>query len=149
MNTTISNLSVWRTWRESKLTTVLAVCEDNETIVRVIDFCRDLHNQLGQSCKDAKAVWLFTQLRVPRLRQIAADEAAVNDLVIISAHNTDALPEEVQKWIELWVEQEPNRSTVLLALLDHAHDGPTSALRSYLKETARRGHMDLVIELTE
>jgi hypothetical protein len=149
MNATITNLPVWRTWQKSRQTTVVAVCEDTDTCARANEFCRDFHNYLGQDCKDAKAVWLFSQLRLPKLREIAADEAALTDLILISVHAADSLPDEVKIWIDLWVGQKGNRPAVLVALLDAANQGSTTVMRSYLQETARRGGMSFVVQLTE
>ncbi len=147
MNAAITHLPVWEAWKRSNQTTVLVACEDIVTSARVNEFCQDFHHLLGQNCRDAKAVWLFTQLRVPNLRAIAADEAAATDVVLISAHPAQGLPEEAKTWIDLWIGRKHKRATLLVALLDGASQTASDRLKNYLQETAARGKMDFVVQL--
>jgi hypothetical protein len=80
------------------------------------------------------------------LREIAAEEAAGSDLIIISAHRSDALPDEVRDWIELWVRPILRHPAVLLALLDPTEEGVSNSLQAYLQEVAGRGGMEFLVE---
>jgi hypothetical protein len=53
------------------------------------------------------------------LRTIAAGEAALAQLIIISVHHAETLPEGVKGWIDLWLGQSPcrNSSTAPLTTL--------------------------------
>jgi len=89
-------------------------------------------------------MWLLTELRTPQLRSIAASEAAAADLIIVSVHHAETLSEEVRKWIDLWLKQRGNRPAVLLALFDPLYLGTSSSIQAYLREVAKRGHMEFL-----
>src|ERR1700690_4052716 len=85
----ISKLRVWPIWKELKHFAVSAVCEDSSTNTRMDEFCQGLSRDLGQNCEVVKEMWLFNQLCVPGLRAIAAGEAALAQLIIISVHQAE------------------------------------------------------------
>jgi hypothetical protein len=116
---------------------VLIAYEDFDTgkhAKRTYDFLADT---LGDECQVTNQMWKFDVLGIPKLREIAAGDAATSDIVVISCHGTE-LPETVKKWIECWL-QSPGRPMALVALFDRA---PDQRLRSYLAEVARRGNME-------
>ena len=141
----ISKLRVWPIWKELKHFAVSAACEDSSTSTRTDEFCRGLSRDLGQNCNVVKEVWLFNQLGVPQLRAIAAGEAALAHLIIISVHHTETLPESVKSWIDLWLRHRNNRSNVLLALFDPVYQGVSSSIKGYLEEVAKRGGMEFLV----
>jgi hypothetical protein len=94
-------------------------------------------------------MWLLTELRTAQLRAIAAKEAASADLVIISVHHAEALPEEIKSWIELWLKQRSSRSAVLLALFDPLYLGTSSSMQACLREVANRGKMEFLARSEE
>jgi hypothetical protein len=94
-------------------------------------------------------MWLLTELRTSQLRVIAAGEAAVADLVIVSVHHAEALPSEVKSWIDLWLKRRGNRPAVLLALFDPLYLGTSSSMQTYLREVARRGNMEFLARSDE
>ena len=149
MNTTFANPRVWQRWKEAKQLTLLAAFEDSATCTRVKEFCQGLSRDLGPECKIMQHVWLFNTLRVRELQEIAAEEASVADLIIISVHQGESLPDEVRSWIDLWLEQKGPRRAVLLALLDPAYERSSGSIRRYLEEVARRGGMDFLVEAEE
>ena len=124
----------------------LAIFEDSITGTRVKEFRQSLSRDLGRECRIVEHVWLFNTLRLRELREIAAEEAAGSDLIIISAHRTEALPNEVLDWIELWVRPILRHPAVLLALLDPAEEGASTPLQAYLQEVAGRGGMEFLVE---
>ena len=121
-----------------------AACEDSSTSTRADEFCRGLSRELAPSCTIAKEFWLFNQLCVPGLRAIAASEAALAHLIIISVHHAEALPDGVKTWIDLWLKQRNNHSVVLLALFDPVYQGVSSSIKAYLQEVAKRGGMEFL-----
>ncbi len=92
-----------------------------------------------------KEIWLFGQLRVPQLRAIAAGEAALAQLIIISVHHAEMLPDGVKTWIDLWLGQRNNHSVVLLALFDPVYQGVSSSMKAYQQEVANRGNMEFLV----
>jgi hypothetical protein len=146
MDSMISELRVWPIWRELQHFAVLAACEGSSTSIRTDEFCRGLSRDLAPKCALAKEIWLFNQLGVPGLRAIAATEAALAHLIIISAHHAESLPDGVKSWIDQWLEQIKNRSLVLLALFDPVYQGSSSSMRGYLQEVAKRGNMEFLVK---
>jgi hypothetical protein len=92
-----------RTWSKLKRLTVCAVYEDRATGDRVNDFCQSLSRDLGQHCEIIRGMWPESELRLPQLRSIAADDAARADLIIISVHHAESLSDEMKGWVEEWL----------------------------------------------
>ena len=149
METALSRLRVWPLWQKSKRLAVSAVHEDSATGARAEEFCEALLTGLGRQCEFTKEMWLLTELRTAQLRAIAAKEAASADLVIVSVHHAEALPDEVKSWIDLWLKQRSNRSAVLLALFDPLHLGTSSSMQAFLGDVARRGKMEFIARSEE
>ena len=146
MDTLTSSPPVWQRWREARQLALLATFEDSATCTRIKEFRQELSRHLGQQCRIIEHVWLFNMLRLRELREIAAEEASEADLIIISAHDAEDLPEGVKSWIDLWLRQKGARKPVLLALLDPDQEGTPRAVEAYLQETARQGGMELLVE---
>ena len=146
MNSTVIRPQIWQRWREAHRLAFLATFEDSITSTRVKEFRQGLSRDLGASCRIIEHVWVFNTFRLRELREIAAEEAAASDLIIISARRTEVLPDEVRNWIELWVRPIAQHPAVLLALLDPAEDGASNPLREYLREIASRGGMEFLVE---
>jgi hypothetical protein len=146
MDSMISKLRVWPIWKELKRFAVSAACEDFSTSTRADEFCRGLSRGVAPNCIIAKEIWLFNQLCVPQLRAIAASEAALAQLIIISVHHAEALPDGVKSWINQWLGQRKNHSVVLLALFDPVYQGVSSSMRGYLQDVAKRGEMELLVK---
>jgi len=90
--------------RKSKPVNAFPANEDSLTSARSEEFCQNLAKQLGNSAKLIKKMWLFSELRLPQLGAIASREAAAADLIIISVHHQESLPDEVRNWVNLWLE---------------------------------------------
>ena len=149
MDATLTKLRVWPTWQKMKRINVSAVHEDYATGVRIDDFCEMLAKSLGAGCEVSKELWPLTELRTLKLRTIAAGEAAAADLVIVSVHHAETLPEEVNSWIDLWLKQKGRRPAVLSALFDSLHVGSSSYLQTFLQGVARKGNMEFLARSEE
>jgi hypothetical protein len=125
---------------------VVAVSEDSSTDARIQEFCRSLAQQLGMPVEVRQQVWLLSELRVPQLRAIAADEAAQADLIIVSVHHAERLPSEVESWIELWLSQKRIRSAALLALFDPVYQGVSSSMQAYLRGVAQKARVEFLVQ---
>jgi hypothetical protein len=149
MDTTLSKLRVWPAWQKLKRIVVSAVHEDFATGARAEEFCQTLGKCLGRSCEISKELWPLTELRTPKLRSIAAGEAAAADLIIVSVHHAETLPSEVKSWIDQWVKQKGKRQIVLLALFDPLYLGSSSSMQACLQEVARKGGMEFLVRSEE
>jgi hypothetical protein len=102
-----------------------------------------LNEQLKNDCRFTNQMWKFDVLNIPKLREMAAKDAAMADIVIISCRAKDELAPEVKAWIELWLAQE-SHVIALVALLDSSPELQVERanLRRYLAEVAARGRME-------
>jgi hypothetical protein len=126
---------------------VVIAYEDFETgkqAKRTFDF---LAEQLKDECQFTNQMWKFDVLNIPKLREMAAKDAAGADIVIISCHARSELAPEVRAWIELWL-AERNEAIALVALLDSppGFTMETIALRKYLADVALRGGMEFFVQ---
>ena len=145
MDAIISKPRVWPIWKELRHFSVSVACEDPASSIRTDEFFRGLTRELSGKCRLARETWLFNQLCVPELRTIAASEAALAQLVIISVHHFEALPEGVKDWIDLWLGMRNNHSSVLSALLDPVYRGFSGPVEGYLRQVAKRGGMEFLV----
>lgn len=149
MDTILTKLRVWPAWQKLKRLAVSAAHEDIATGTRVDEFCETLARCLGRNCQIAKELWPLTELRTPKLRAIAAGEAAAADLVIVSVHHGDALPGEIKSWIDLWLKQKRGRPAVLLALFDPLYLGSSSSIQTFLQQVAAKAKMEFLARTEE
>src|SRR5258706_2790481 len=80
---------------------VVIAYEDFETGKQGKKTCDVLAENLGDGCKLSSQMWKFDVLGIPKLREMAAKDAAQADIVMISCHGHYDLPIEVKAWIEL------------------------------------------------
>jgi hypothetical protein len=117
---------------------VVIAYEDLETgkhAKKTYDF---LLENIGRDCEFTNQMWKFDVLGIPKLREIAAIDAAKADIIIISSHGGE-LPVDVQAWIELWV-TETHNPIALVALFDQPSH-TNAQTRAYLADVAKRGQM--------
>ncbi len=146
MHATTLAPQVWQRWREAKQLALLATFEDSTTGARVKEFCQNLSRQVGRDCRIIEHVWLFNMLRLRELREIAAEEAAAADLIVISMHDADGLPSDVKAWVDLWLRHKGTRKPVLMALLEPPREGAPRTLEMSLQQAAREGGIDFLVE---
>ena len=145
MRPTVINPQVRQRWREAHRMALLAAFEDSATGNRVKEFIRELSRDLGAECSVIEHIWLFNTFGLLELQEIAAEEASVSDLVVISMHQADAVPDGVKGWIDLWLQRHTRQPAILLALLDADYEGASSSVETYLKQAARRGGMEFLV----
>ena len=125
---------------------VLATFEDSATGTRVKEFRQELSRQVGEKCRIIEHVWLFNMFRLRELREIAAEEAAAADLIVICLHEAERLPEDVKAWADLWLRHKGVHKPVLLALLEPTREGATRMVERCLRNAARDGGIEFVVE---
>jgi hypothetical protein len=121
----------------STLNVVIAY-EDLETGKRAMKTYEYMVEQLGGQCLFANQMWKFDVLAVPKLKEIAAKDAAAAEIIIVSAHEGKQLPKEVKSWVELWLSYK-TQATALVGLFgSESVDNP---VRSYLADVAQRARI--------
>src|ERR1051326_1199971 len=106
---------------------------------RTYDF---LTEALGPDCSFTNQMWKFDVLLLPKLREIAIEDASGADIIIISSRGRE-LPTHVTQWIDGWKATAHN-PLALVALFDPHQEarGEVNAARSYLAEVARNRNME-------
>jgi hypothetical protein len=122
----------------SALNVVIAY-EDLETGKRAMKTYEYMVQQLGDQCLFANQMWKFDVLAVPKLKEIAAKDAAAAEIIIVAAHEGRDLPAEVKSWIEMWLGYKTEASA-LVGLFDGENE--STPARNYLAEVARRAKIE-------
>jgi hypothetical protein len=130
------------TLNENPSLNVVIAYEDFETgkhAKRTYDF---LVENIGRDWHLTNQMWKFDVLVLPKLRDIAVEDAVRADIIMISSRGRE-LPAHVKTWIESWLTVASN-PLALVALFEYAREGagPGNAARSYLADVARRGNME-------
>jgi hypothetical protein len=149
MDTLLTQLQVRRIGESTGRIDIVSTYEDYSTRARVNEYCRGLARDLGGSCKMVKQAWLVNLLRLPQLCAVAAHDAASADLIIVSLHDSDSVPEEVRSWFELWLHENGTRPRVLLGLFDTSYREGAGAMRDFLKQTAAARGLEVFIQSWE
>ncbi|PWU14946.1 MAG: hypothetical protein C5B50_16220 [Verrucomicrobia bacterium] len=145
MDAILSRLRASRLAKESRRITAVAAYEDSVTDARVNHFCRALSKEKGRHCEIVRQMWLLNELRMPPLRAVAAVEAAAADLVIVSLHHCEDLPEAIKNWIELSLQKKGRRPALLLALIDPVHEGDSGEICSFLEKAASKAGIEFLV----
>jgi hypothetical protein len=97
-----------------------------------------------------RQMWKFDVLKNLKMRELAVEDAAAADLIIISTHGMGDLPEGVWSWIDRWVAHEGS-AMALVTLVDRprAYEGEDNPIRFYLQRVARRAGMDFFAQPNE
>ena len=146
MDAIINMLREERATKGLKSLSVVAVHEDFATGARVGEVCRTLAGELGGGCEVVNQPWLVNLLRLPRLRAIAAEDAAAADVVIVSLHDAGEFPIELKDWVEAWLQQKRDHPKVLLALFDEDGGQTAGLLQAYLEAAAQRGGLAFFLQ---
>src|SRR5258707_12097156 len=89
--------------------------EDLETGKRAMKTYEYMVQQLGDQCPFSSQMWKFDVLALPKLKEMAAKEAATAELIMVSAHEGKQLPAQVKAWLELWLSYK-TQATALVGL---------------------------------
>jgi len=129
---------------------VVIAYEDFETgklAKKTYDF---LATHLGQECRFSNQMWKFDILTLPKLREMAAKDVCLADIVIISCRGEE-LPEPVKEWIELWSGPERQTPLALVALFENGSGNvfQMREVRDYLAQVAKRAGMEFFAQPEE
>jgi len=122
---------------------VVIVYEDFRTAAqakRAYDF---LAANLTHEWQLTSQMWKFELLRIPELRDMAAEDAAMANLIIVSCHGDQELPADVTDWVEMW-QGDKGEPVALVALFDRPPEQAQHArtTQAYLERVAKRGRME-------
>jgi hypothetical protein len=123
---------------------VVIASEDSATAVPVCEVLEQVEHNLKDEGRLNYLWWNFEVLAIDTLRELAVDEAAAADMIIIGIHETRKLPQEINDWIELWLPLRKDRPGALVAVLDSDLNQPdvSQEILSQLKQVAALGQMD-------
>ena len=126
---------------------VLIAYEDFEAGKRAKETYDFLVANVAHDYQFSNQMWKFEVLSIPKLGEIAAQDAALADIVIISCQGHD-LPAETKAWLELWLGQRI-RAIALVALFAQPNLVGAAKVRSYLAGVALRGQMEFFAQPDE
>ena len=88
--------------------------------------------------------WQFNDQMTPQGIEMAAEQAAVADVIFVATQEREKMPHVLEEWVGLWLPQKTGHPCALVALL--GDDGKTSdspgGIQSYLQEMAQTGNLD-------
>src|SRR5215475_4296072 len=117
---------------------VVIAYEDFETGKQAKETYDFLVNNLRNECRFENQMWKFDVLGISKLREMAAKDALIADIIIISCQGTHELSTDVKAWINAWV-QGRCTAIALVALFGNAcDDRDSNSVRDYLETVARR-----------
>jgi hypothetical protein len=130
---------------------IVVAYEDYLTGNRALRTCDRLIKQFRRNTHCTSTSWKFDLLRLPKLKEMAAEEATLADMIIVSAHAASEVPSELKEWMELWLEKKNASDSALVALL-HFPKGrmpETSPFQAFLRAAARRAKLDFFSQYCE
>jgi len=121
---------------------VVIAYEDFETGKQAKETYDFLVNNLRHECRFDNQMWKFDVLGISKLQEMAAKDALIADIIIISCHGTHELPREVTAWIDSWVCGQSNAIALVALLGEASYDIDRNQTRDYLAQVARRAGME-------
>lgn len=133
-------------WRPgNQPVSVCLVAEDLDTTARAEAFLKVLAVHLPPECRLVKQAWTLNELLMPRLRNLAAGDAAASGWVVLSLHHTRELPAHASAWLTAMVEKRRDAGGALVALLEPPGSESSTALRDTLARAAAGARMRLLV----
>ena len=122
---------------------VVIVFEDFSTGKQAKQAYDFLVANLSHEWQVTSQMWKFEVLSLPELREMAAKDAAMANLVIVSSRGDRELPSEVKAWIDKWLGHKGD-TVALIALFDSPPEQAehAQATQTYLERVAERGNME-------
>jgi hypothetical protein len=121
---------------------IVLAYEDQESAGRGIQICNKIADGLGKSFELNKVMWKFDLLNVPKMRQLAGDDAATADMIIFAMHPNADLSVSVCAWIEKALGDASEKPRALVALLSRDCDIQGKPGLDYLRRLAETYKID-------
>jgi hypothetical protein len=92
-------------------------------------------------CAFSSSMWKFDFLRLPKLRDVAANEAAEADMILFAVQRENEFPPAVKDWIDIWLPRIGD--CLLVGLLETDGTGRCRANPAFLhlKKVAEEGNL--------
>jgi hypothetical protein len=143
----LANTAFRTTTAENPNLSVAIIYEDFEAGKHARKTYDYLVQVLGHDMHLTSSMWKFDVLAIPKLREIAAKDAAMGDIVIIASHGGDTLPKHVQLWADQWLACR-GHSSALVALFDCSKER-AMPIRTFLETLAQRGQLEFFVQPEE
>lgn len=127
---------------------IMMVCENHFAGIDVVGALGELAECKGAGREmSIENVWSLAMLEEPRLREMAAVEAARADVILVWIRGRGGLPDGVRKWLNAWVGNERSSAQILVVLLNEPEgDGwKPYPIATYLEQCARLGEMKCLV----
>jgi hypothetical protein len=126
--------------------TVMVLYEDGVTHDRARSVCDNLLDRFWGELEFELTWWRFDYLRTSPMAEAAVESAVKAQLVIISAHAGENLPESVRDWIENWIPKRGLRRGALAALIGVGRETGAAPIIGYLRQVAERAQMEYLFK---
>ena len=92
--------------------------------------------------------WKMADLSHPGVLAGAVSKAMRADLIVVASRGAEGLPVPFYFWVNNWLPHRPAKTGILLGLLgsDEPHTTDSGRLHKYLRMTAHRAGLELLIE---
>jgi hypothetical protein len=121
---------------------VVIAYEDFETGKQAKETYDFLVNNLRHECRFENQMWKFDVLSIPKLREMAAKDALMADIIIISCRGAHELSPDVKAWIDSWTDGRSNAIALVGLFGKDIEDSDNNSIRDYLADVARRARME-------
>jgi hypothetical protein len=125
---------------------VLLMYEDLATGNKAMRVLDSLRHHCDRDVSFHSDMWKFDTLRSAAICRLAAQDAAGADVVVISAHGSEELPDELKAWFRQWTQHRAVHPTALVALLDHSAEflRELDPARGYLEKVAHHAGLEFI-----
>ncbi|MBI5386001.1 MAG: hypothetical protein HZA90_15095 [Verrucomicrobia bacterium] len=130
---------------------VLMVYEDLATGHRVMRVFDALQHRFHKAIQFHTDMWKLDILSCPSMGRMAAQDARDADLILVSVHSPELLPEAVQNWFKHGVAQRGRNHGTLIALLstNHSETAQVTEPYAFLEHVASEARMDFSVVLMD
>jgi len=106
---------------------VLVLHEDLQTGLRAKAALNNLENWLGAETRFQISLWRFGMLQEVELAETALQEAKRADIVFLSLHSDQNLPNSIRNWLLQWLETRDFKPCALVVSLDSSTQDSTNS----------------------
>ncbi len=121
---------------------IVLLYQNQDTAVRGMQLCENLAAGLGKSIQLNKVMWKFDLLDLPKMRELANDDASGADMIIFAMAQNTELPTSICAWIEDGLTPASEKSRALVALFLQESETFVNASLDYLRKLAETRKFD-------
>lgn len=121
---------------------ILLAYQDQESAGHGVQICDKLARGLGKSFELTKVMWKFDLLNVPKMQQLAIEDATTADMIIFAMHQNAELSHSVCAWIEKALARASEKPRALVALVDRDANSLENVSLEYLRRLAESHKID-------